>query len=246
VALTPQNNEAFLREVDDELRRDQAIHVWKRYGRAIIAAVVLALAALAAFLFWQHRQSVAAEREGEQLQQAFDSLAAQDTKAAAAPLAALSDSSRDGYRAAARFTQADVLLQKDDLRGAAAAFAKIAADTSLAQPYRDLAVIRQTSAEFDQLQPQVIVERMRPLAVTGGAWLGSAGELMAAAYLREGRRDLAGQTFARIAADSGVPSSLRQRAVQMAGVLETRAPTAPAKNAKAPIAPAKDEGVSKR
>ena len=32
--------EGFLREVDDELRRDQAIHVWKRYGRAIIAAVV--------------------------------------------------------------------------------------------------------------------------------------------------------------------------------------------------------------
>jgi hypothetical protein len=237
VALTPQNNEAFLREVDDELRRDQAIHVWKRYGRALIAAVVLALVALAAFLFWQHRQTAAAEREGEQLQQAFDSLGAQDAKAAAAPLAALAESSRDGYRAAARFTQADVLLQKDDLRGAAAIFAKIAEDASLAQPYRDLALIRQTSAEFDQLKPQVIVERMRPLAVAGNAWLGSAGELMAAAYLREGRRDLAGQVFARIAADAEVPSSLRQRAVQMAGVLETKAPAA---------ASGKSEGVSKR
>ncbi|TCP34894.1 tetratricopeptide repeat protein [Sphingomonas sp. BK235] len=237
MALTPQNNEAFLREVDDELRRDQAIHVWKRYGRALIAAVVLALVALAAFLFWQHRQTAAAEREGEQLQQAFDSLGAQDAKAAAAPLAALAESSRDGYRAAARFTQADVLLQKDDLRGAAAIFAKIAEDASLAQPYRDLALIRQTSAEFDQLKPQVIVERMRPLAVAGNAWLGSAGELMAAAYLREGRRDLAGQVFARIAADAEVPSSLRQRAVQMAGVLETKAPAA---------ASGKSEGVSKR
>lgn len=237
MALTPQNNEAFLREVDDELRRDQAINVWKRYGRAIIAAVVLALVALAAFLFWQHRQQQVAEREGEQLQQAFDALAAQDTKGAAAPLAALADSSRDGYRAAARFTQADVLLQKDDLRGAAAAFARIAEDASLAQPFRDLALIRQTSAEFDQLKPAVIVERMRPLAVTGNAWLGSAGELMAAAYLREGRRDLAQQTFARVAADPDVPSSLRQRAVQMAGVLDTKVPAA---------APGKNEGVSKR
>jgi hypothetical protein len=78
---------------------------------------------------------------------------------------------------------------------------------------------------------------MRPLAVAGNAWLGSAGELMAAAYLREGRRDLAGQVFARIAADAEVPSSLRQRAVQMAGVLETKAPAA---------ASGKSEGVSKR
>ena len=58
---------------------------------------------------------------------------------------------------------------------------------------------------------------MRPLAVAGNPWLGSAGELTAIAYLRQGRRDLAGQMLARIAADSDVPATLRQRAVQMAG-----------------------------
>ena len=219
MALTPQNNEAFLREVDEELRRDQALHVWRRYGRWIIAAVVAALAAFAAFLFWQHRQNEAAGREGEQLQKAYDDLGAGDVKGASVPLATLAQSKRDGYRALAQFTQADILLQKNDLKGAAAKFAAVAGDASLAQPFRDLALIRQTSAEFDQLKPDVVVERMRPLAVSGNPWLGSAGELMAAAYLRQGRRDLAGQTFARIAEDEGVPASLRQRAVQMAGAM---------------------------
>ncbi|WP_394646408.1 tetratricopeptide repeat protein [uncultured Sphingomonas sp.] len=229
MALTPQNNEAFLREVDDELRRDQALHVWRRYGKALIAALVVALAAFGAYLFWQYRQEQDAGREGEQLQSAYDALAANDTKSAAGPLATLAQSHREGYRVLAIFTQADVLLQKNDLKGAAAKFASVAQDASVAQPFRDLALIRQTSAEFDTLKPEVIVERMRPLAVAGNPWLGSAGELMAAAYLQQGRRDLAGQVFARIAADAQVPRSLRQRAVQMAGVLDIP-PAAPAAN----------------
>lgn len=219
MALTPQNNEAFVREVDEELRRDQALHVWRTYGRAIIAGIVLVLAAFAGYLFWQHRQHQAAEREGETLQKAYDDLAAQDTKAAAAPLAQLAASQRDGYRVLAIFSQADILLQNQDLRGAAAKFAAVAGDASVAQPFRDLALIRQTSAEFDTLKPDVVVERMRPLAVAGNPWLGSAGELMAIAYLKQGRRDLAGQVFARIGADKDVPPTLRQRAVQMAGAM---------------------------
>ncbi|VXC43646.1 tetratricopeptide repeat protein [Sphingomonas sp. 8AM] len=245
MALTPQNNEAFLREVDDELRRDQALHVWRRYGVALIVAVVVALAAFGAYLFWQHRQEQAAGREGEQLQTAYDALAANDTRSAGDTLATLTQSKRDGYRVLATFTQADVLLQKNDLKGAAAKFASIAQDSSVAQPFRDLALIRQTSAEFDTLKPDVVAERMRPLAVAGNPWLGSAGELMAAAYLQQGRRDLAGQVFARIAADTQVPSSLRQRAVQMAGVLDEKATPASPTAAGAAV-PAKNEGNTTR
>lgn len=223
MALTPQNSEAFLREVDDELRRDQALTVWRRYGRIIIGVIVVALLAFAAFLFWQHRQEQAAGREGERLQQAYDALAANDTAAATQPLAALAASSRDGYRVLAAFTAADVALQKNDLKGAAAKFAAIAGDTSVAQPFRDLALIRQTSAEFDTLKPDVVVERLRTLAAANNPWVGSAGELVAAAYLRQGRRDLAGQVYARIAGNEDVPRSLRQRAVQMASVLDSAA-----------------------
>ncbi|KTT72916.1 tetratricopeptide repeat protein [Sphingomonas endophytica] len=238
MAFPPQNNEAFVREVDEELRRDQALHVWRSYGRAIIAAIVVALVAFGAYLFWQHRQEQAAGREGEQLQQAYDALAADDIKAATAPLDQLAQSKRDGYRVAAIFTQADVLLKQNDLKGAAAKFAGVAQDASLAQPFRDLALIRQTSAEFDGLKPEVVVERMRSLAVVGNPWLGSAGELMAAAYLRQGRRDLAGQVFRRIAEDDQVPRSVRQRAVQMAGAMDDKAGSAPAA--------ARSEGVTKR
>ena len=118
-------------------------------------------------------------------------------------------------------TQADMLLQKQDLRGAARLFAGIAGDDGVGRPLRDLALLRQTSAEFDTLQPSVVVQRLKPLAVKGNAYFGGAGELVAISYLRLGKRDLAAQLYGQIAADDTTPATLRQRSVQMAGVLGT-------------------------
>jgi len=35
VALTPQDNESFFREVDESLRQQQAIDFWRDHGRTI-------------------------------------------------------------------------------------------------------------------------------------------------------------------------------------------------------------------
>ena len=218
MAVPPKTDEAFLREVDEELRRDQLTSAWERYGKLAVGLVVLGLALFAGYLYWQHRQTQAAAVEGEQLQAAYDALASRPN-AAPPQLPALAASKVDGYRATARFLQADQQLTKDDLKGAAATFAGIAADTSLAQPFRDLALIRQTNAEFDTLKPDVVLSRLKPLAVSGNAWFGSAGELVAAAYLRQNKTDAAAQMFAAIARDDKVPATIRQRAVQMSGAM---------------------------
>jgi len=219
VALSPQSNEAFLREVDDELRRDQAIALWRRWGIAIVVAVVLGLAAFAGWLFWQSHREAKAGEQGITFNKALDELGNNRAAAAAPMLDQLAKDGTPGYAALSKFTLADIALQKDDLKGAAAKFAEVAGDGSAAQPLRDLALVRQTLAEYDSLQPQVVIDRMRPLAIKGKPFFGSAGEMTAVAYLRMGRKDLAGRLFGDLAKDEGVPSSTRQRAVQMAGVL---------------------------
>jgi hypothetical protein len=221
LALTPQSNEAFLREVDDELRRDQMLSFWQRYGKLLIGAIVLGLAAFAGFLYWQHRNVVAAGEQGERLQAAYDQLAAGSDAQAAPTLDALSKSKADGYRALALFAQGDEILAKGDTRGAAAKFAAVAADQSLAKPFRDLALIRQTSVEFDSLKPDVVIERLRPLTIPGSAWYGSAGELTAIARMKQGQTALAKQMFSQLGKDASVPEPIRQRAVQMAGLVGT-------------------------
>ncbi|MBD8677628.1 tetratricopeptide repeat protein [Sphingomonas sp. CFBP 13720] len=219
MALTPQNNDAFLREVDDELRREKVSDIGRRYGLWIIGAVIAALVAFGAWTFWQHRQTQQAGEQGEQLATALDDIAAGRAAQADAAVAKLTTSDRDAVRATALLTQADMLLSRKDLKGAAAAFAKVAADESLAQPFRDLALVRQTSVEYDSLQPQQVIDRLRGLADKGSPWLGSAGEMVAVAYIRQNKLPEAGRLYGLIAQTEGVPQSLRGRAVQMAGSL---------------------------
>ena len=219
MAVPPKTDEAFLREVDEELRRDRLTGFWTRYGRWLIGAIVLGLAIFAAVLYWRHHQEQAAGVEGEQAVAALQQLQENPKADIAKPLQALAASDGDAYRAGAKLTQADLLEQKGDLKGAAARFAEVAADASLAQPFRDLALVRRTSVEFDTLPPQAVVDRLRSLAAKGNPWFGSAGEMVAISYMRMNRRDLAGRMFGDVARDEKVPASIRQRAVEMAGIL---------------------------
>jgi hypothetical protein len=219
LALPPENNAVFMREVDEELRRDRMMHFWTRYGRIVIVAIVVGLALFAGWLYWRHHQATVAGEQGVVYAKALEDLGAGRAEAAKAPLAELAKSDAGGYSAMARFVEGDRLLQTDDLKGAAAKFGEIAADTSLAQPYRDLALVRQTSAQYDTLPPAQVVERLRGLAVKDSPWFGSAGEMVAVAYLRQNKRAEAGKLFGEIAGTETVPETIRQRAVQMAALL---------------------------
>jgi hypothetical protein len=232
LASTPPTNEAFLREVDEELRKDQLQSFWKRWGRWLVGGVVLILAAWGGWIFWEHRQSEAAGLEGEKLSQAIDELQSGSQPAAEVKLKALTASNNEGYRASSKMAEASILMQKGDLAGAAKAFGEVAADASIAQPWRDLATIRQTAAQFDTMKPEDIVARLRPLAVRGQPWFGSAGEMVAAAYLKMNKPDLAGKLYADIGKDEGVPETIRSRAVQMAGSLGVDAVNTAGKEAK--------------
>ncbi len=214
-----KTEEAFLREVDEELRREQALTLWRRWGRLIVGAVVLGLAVFGGVLFFQSRSEGAAGKQGEQFDAAIQALGANKPEAMT-DLDKLSGGGGPAYRAAALFTESEVLAGKQDLKGAIAKLSAIADDSALPRPYRDRALVERTALEYDTLKPQAVVDRLRPLASIDSPWFGSAGEMVAAAYLKLGKTDAAGKLYGQLAQSKGfVPPSIRQRAVQMAGVL---------------------------
>jgi hypothetical protein len=219
LAITPKDNEAFYREVDEELRRDQFKTQWQRYGKLGIAGVVLLLAAIAGFFWWQNKQEVAAAKRGGDLISAFEDIAARNKAAATPKLDGLVKSDSPGYRAAALLTKADMAIEANDIPAAVASFKAVADDKDLAAPYRDLATVRMTALEFDKLPPRAVIDRLRPLAVAGNPWFGSAGEMSALAHLKLNQPRDAARIFAAMAKDQKVPESIRTRAGQMAGSL---------------------------
>ncbi|MEO9600000.1 tetratricopeptide repeat protein [Parasphingorhabdus sp.] len=213
-----RKEEVFLREVDEAVREDQLKNFVTQYGLWLAAALVIGLGSLAGWIFYQNSQDEDSGIRSEEYVAVVDSIRQNNLDGAATALEPLMEAEQVGYRAAAQLLSANIALEKDDPKKAIEGYAKVAADDSLPQPFRDLALIRQTAAEFDSLEPQQVVDRLKPLAVPGNAWFGSAGELVALSYLNLDKSDLAGPLFAQLAKDDSVPSTIRSRALQMAGV----------------------------
>jgi hypothetical protein len=219
LALPTDPAESFVREVDENLRRDQTRDFLKKNGPWLIGGVLLFLAAIAGFLYWQDRQAKASEAATEKLNAVMGQIGAEQLAVAEKNLPSLRDSKSEGVKAGARLTNAALLLDKSDRKAAMDEYRSLANDKELAQPYRDLAMIRLTALEFDQIKPEDVIARMGPMAKAGNPWFGSAGELTAMAMLKQGRKSEAGRMFAAMAADEQVPDTIRSRAVQIAGTL---------------------------
>jgi hypothetical protein len=219
LALIPQNNDAFFREVDDELRRDQLTSFGMRYGKIVLIAVAVALAALAGFLYWQHHRAQQAGLDSEALSGALADLGQGKAAPAKAKLDALAGSSREVYRASARLTAAAAAAERNDTKAAVQQFAAVAADGDVPAPFRDLALIRQTALQFDTLPPAQVIARLTPLAVAGNPWFGSAGEMVAVSHLKLNQPNQAAPIFAAIARDETAPETLRSRSARIAAVL---------------------------
>lgn len=209
----------FLREVDDALRQDEMHTAFQRWGKLAVVAVVVLLAGLAGFLFWQQHSHQATAKQGEQFTIALDAVEAGKLDDGATKLKALVGESNDGTKAAAQLMQAGIAIEQGKPAEAVKLFEAVAADASAPQPYRDLAAIRAVATNFDAMKPEDVVARLKPLAEPGNPWFGSAGELVGLAYLKQGKNNLAGPLFAAISRDKQAPETLRARTRQMAGLL---------------------------
>ena len=246
MAIKPNDGETFVREVDEELRRDRINTIVSRYGWWIVAAILLVLAAIGGFIWWQNYKAQQAARQGETLLEALDSIEGGNRNAALPKLDQLAGSGVEGYEAAALFARATAQSEANNNQAAIATLRSIASNQEFAEPYRQAALIKQTALEYDRLQPQQVIQRLGPLARPGSAWLGSAGEMLAIAHLKMNRPDLAGPLFARIGRDETVPPSIRTRAIQMAGSLGINAmPDTPAAPGAAPTPGQPPEGEAR-
>jgi hypothetical protein len=180
---------------------------------------VAALAAFGGWLIWRDRNEGQMEARSEKLVTAFDQLEARRIPEGEATLTELSQDGSSAPALAAKLARAGIALNQNRRADAAKLYQTVADDGAAPQPYRDLAAIRLMALRFDDVEPQVVIDRLKPLATPGHAWFGSAGELVAMAYLQQGKKNLAGPLFAAIAKDEEVPESLRSRTRQFAGLL---------------------------
>jgi hypothetical protein len=210
----------IFREIDEELRRENLLKLWSRYGRYIIAAVIAIVVIVAGIAAWRDHQAKERRAQGARYTAAL-SLARQGKDAEAGKLFAALSQEKGGYAVAGAFEQAEMLAKAGDRKGAVAAYDRLAAAAAVDPEFRNLAMLLSVMHGLPDGDPKAAVERLQPLTASGSPWRASALDLTAAAKLKAGDRGGALQIYQQLADDLTAPQGLRARAAEMAAALKS-------------------------
>ena len=204
----------IFREIDEELRRDNLLKLWSRYGRYIVAVAVFALVVAGGIVAWRDHQR--SERLAQSARYAGALALARDGKEAdAVKVFAAINREGGGYALLASFEEAALLAKSGDRAGAAAAYDRIAAASELDSNLRGLAVLLSVMQRMPDADPHTTIDRLAPLTASDNPWRPSAIELTALARLKSGDKTGALDLFKSLADDPATPQSLRARAAEM-------------------------------
>jgi hypothetical protein len=209
-------DESLFREVDEEVRQDQAKAIWTRYGNLISAVGIGIVLAVAALKGWQYMQVKQSEAAGKVFFEAAKLDADGKTEDAVAAFKAVNHA---GYGLLAKVREAAALAKGGKRDDAVKLYDTIAADQTADAAIRDLARVRAGYLLADTLKPDELLTRLGALDVETGPWRHAAREIFGLSAWRTADYSMADRYFNAIIADPESSSAARQRATRMVQLL---------------------------
>ncbi len=207
------------REVDEEVRREQLVRLWRAYGKYVIVAVVAVVVGIGGKVGWEKYRLSQRVAESARFDAAVEMLNAGDAESAAREFAALAADAGDGYALLARLREAQALIAAGKTEDAVAALDRLAGDEKADRATRDLAALLATLQLMDSASADEIERRLAPLAAEDSVWRQNARELQGLAALRRGDRAAARKIFSALAEETDVPPALRNRVAEYLAIL---------------------------
>lgn len=233
-------------EVEEEVRREQATEFFKKYGAFLIGAVVLVLAAVAAWQFYDGHSERKAQSQTERFAAAALLAESGDFNGALAAFEALRKDAPARFAPLVDMQIAGAKQALEDRAGAIAAFE--AAAKSSDQTLRHSALLRAAYLAAENEPWQQIETRVQPILREGGPFRLLALELVGVMAFDAGDVDTARGNFQQIADAEDVPPALQlrvERWLEVVGPAPDAGPTAPSAPNPQSTAPATATGESK-
>ena len=209
----------IFQEVDEELKREQYLDLWQKYGRYVIAAAVGVVAITAAIVFWRDYQAGQQMEESRRYEAAMALARDGKTQEALAAFGDVADESGASYTALASLQEGALRAREGDLAGAAAAYERVADDGGVDDILQDLATLLFVLYSLDSGEPAALSERLAPLTQEDNPWRFSARELDAFIAVKTGDTDRARELFTQLGDDQLAPQALRGRASEMLSII---------------------------
>lgn len=204
------DQDSFINEVTEEVRKDRLFKLLKRYGWIAIALVVIVVGG-ASVLEWQKAKARAeAEATGDTLLAAIGN---ETPEARRDALAAIETGESAGQAALIRLLQSATAAEAGDTAAARIALLEIVETADAPEVYRDLARLK--AAILPGGLPEERVKLLEPITAAGNPFRLLAIEQRALAEIEMGETETAVATLQGLLADADATEGLRRRAGQL-------------------------------
>lgn len=224
-----ENQDTIFREIDEEMRREQLLKIWKQYGTYIIgaaAAIILGVGGYQAYL--AHKQA-AIEASGTAYDAAAQLLASGKTDEASAALDKIAKSGPAGYAMLSQLRLAATAAKAGKSADAVAIYDGLAKNRASEPLLADYARLQAASLRLDQADWTEMQNRLIDLTDNSNTWRYSARELMAFAAFKHGQIEQARKFGELLLGERKVPPSILERVkVLMASIIAAELAVTPA------------------
>ena len=204
----------IFREVDEDLRRDRASELAKKYGPYFIGFAVAIVLGTLGYNLWQDWDHEHRSERSDLFAAAVDLANDGDTEASVEALAGLGEPD-GGYGTLAGFERARLLAEEGRTDEALALWQALAVSDAAGPALQGAARLYFVMHQIDEGNSGELRAMLEPLLAPGNGFRPIAMELNAQLLLRDGDRAAARQIYGEIADDLTAPPGLRARAAQV-------------------------------
>jgi hypothetical protein len=223
-----EQQDSIFREIDEEMRREQILKIWKEYGTYIIGAVAAIVLGVGGYQAYLHQKKVAIEASGTSYDAAAQLIANGKADEATAALEKIAKSGPAGYATLSQLRLAAAAAKAGKTDAAVSAYDALAKDNATDRLLADFARLQAASLRLDVADWTEMQNRLIDLSDNANPWRYSAREMMGLAALKNGQIEQARKFNEVLLGERKVPPSILERVkVMMATIIATElaAPT---------------------
>ena len=211
-------SEEFVREVDEDIKEEQRIKLWKKVFPYVVSVSLGIIIFTSGYVFWNNYSESLNQQLGDDFTAAVQLANEEDLDASILALNRIVDEGSDGYVTLAKMKKASLLIQRGELKLGLNIYLDLERN-AVDQSFRDIASILYVLNSMDTEDPQVLLEKINKLE-SSQIWRSSALEMKAFLKLKQNKVEEARKIFEGILNLPSTPSSLATRAKNMVDYLK--------------------------
>lgn len=212
--VNPDFTDAFINEVDEDVKNDNLKVLWNRYGVLVVAFVVIAVSLTVSFDRIKSWKTMQNQRKTTEYMTAAQ-LNQNDPEATIAALQAVSRKDKGIFSDFARLQIANVLLSQDKVDEALAALENIAGDAQVNTEIKHIALVKLATFKLDTMDRQSFEQLLQPITSGNSSWQPVAQDLLALSAIKNGDIQTARSIYENILKMEDLPENFKVKVQDM-------------------------------